>query len=255
MDWLLPPDVLPPEVALFLLICSAVTSLITACLGAGGGALLLVLMALWLPPTAIIPIHGLIQLGSNSGRAALTWRHIDWRVIAAFLPGVIIGAALGALLLVNLPPVIWQLTIALFILYLCWGPSLPKILLNPAGIFAASLATSFISLFVGATGPLVAAFIKQIHQDRFKTVSTFATAMTLQHSPKALIFGLAGFALVDWLPFVAGMIVCGFAGTWIGLHLLSKFSNATFQRGFNWLLTILALRLIWQAVSGYGVFG
>lgn len=255
MDWLLLPDVLPPDVALFLLACSVVTSLITACLGAGGGALLLVLMALWLPPTAIIPVHGLIQLGSNGGRAVLTWRHIDWRVIAAFLPGVIAGAGLGALLLVNLPPVIWQLTIALFILYLCWGPSLPKILLNPAGIFAASLVTSFLSLFVGATGPLVAAFIKKIHQDRFKTVSTFAAAMTLQHGPKALVFGIAGFALADWLPFVAGMIVCGFAGTWIGLHLLSKFSNAAFQRGFNWLLTALALRLVWQAVSGYGVFG
>ena len=54
---------------------------------------------------------------------------------------------------------------------------------------------------------------------------------------------------------VAGMIICGFAGTWIGLHLLSKFSNASFQRGFNWLLTVLALRLIWQAASSYGVFG
>jgi uncharacterized membrane protein YfcA len=244
---LLPPG-LSAEIVLLLLTCSVLTSLITATLGAGGGALLLVLMAIWLPPAAIIPVHGLVQLGSNAGRASLTWRHIDWRVIAAFAPGVALGMGVGSLVLVAVPPAIWQVTIALFILYLCWGPRLPALALGPAGTFLASVLTSFISLFVGATGPLVAAFVKQIHTDRFRAVATFATAMTLQHAPKALIFGLAGFALGQWLPLVAAMVLCGFAGTWIGLNLLARLSNRWFHQLFNVLLTLLALRLLWMAM-------
>ncbi len=242
----LPPG-LAPEFAMILLACSALTSLITAAFGAGGGVMLLALMAMWVPPAAIIPVHGMIQLGSNAGRMAMTWRHVDWRVIGAFLPGVVLGAIVGSLVLVRLPAWLWQVTIAAFILYLCWAPKLPALALGRGGIFAASALTSFISLFVGATGPLVAAFIRQIHSDRFVTVSTFATAMTLQHLPKAMVFGFAGFVFRDWLWFMVAMISCGFLGTWIGLKILGRLENRTFQRVFNLLLTVLALRLLWLA--------
>lgn len=252
MDLPLVPEALPLSLALVLLACSALASMITATIGAGGGVLLLALMALWLPPAAIIPVHGLIQLGSNGGRAALTWRKVDWSVIAAFAPGVVVGAGIGAWLLVALPAAVWQLTIGLFVLYLCWGPALPRQALGRPGTFVASAVTSFISLFVGATGPLVAAFIKQMHQDRFVTVATFATAMVLQHAPKALVFGLAGFVFHDWILFVTAMIVCGFAGTWIGLHLLHRLSDRRFATVFNWVLTLLALRLLWQAAVSLG---
>lgn len=189
----------------------------------------------------------MIQLGSNGGRVMLTWKHIDWRTIAAFAPGVIAGALAGAWLLISLPDYLWQLTIALFVLYLCWGPALPKSAFGSIGIFIAASITSFISLFVGATGPLVAAFIKQIHADRFQTVATFATAMTLQHAPKALVFGVTGFMFSHWLPFILAMIACGFAGTWLGLRLLNALNNRWFSRVLNLVLTVLALRLLWQA--------
>lgn len=245
------PDSLSPAAALLLLLASVMGSMISASLGAGGGLLLLVIMAGWMPAAAIIPVHGLVQLGSNVGRAALTWRYIDWKVIAAFAPGVLIGASLGAWLLVDLPAQVWQLTIALFVLFLCWGPKLPKTAISGPGIVVASAVTSFISLFVGASGPLVAAFIKQIHSNRFNTIATFSTAMALQHAPKAIVFGMAGFMLSDWLAFVVAMIGCGFAGTWLGLHLLKNVSDQRFSRILNLVLTALALRLLWQAAAGW----
>jgi uncharacterized protein len=245
------PDSLSPALAVALMLASIVTSMITASLGAGGGLLLLVLMALWIPPAAIIPVHGMIQMGSNVGRASLTWRHTDWPAIAAFAPGVVVGAGLGAWLLVDLPEHLWQLTIAGFVLYLCWGPALPRGAFGPPGIFFASALTSFVSLFVGATGPLVAAFIKQMHEDRFRTVATFATAMSLQHAPKALVFGLAGFVFHEWVFFMLAMIAFGFAGTWIGLHLLKNIQNEAFRTIFNIVLTLLALRLLWQAAQSF----
>ena len=51
------PESLSLPVAVFLLASSTITSMITASLGAGGGVLLLVLMASWMPPAAIIPVQ------------------------------------------------------------------------------------------------------------------------------------------------------------------------------------------------------
>ncbi len=240
---------LPLVVVIVLLASACVTSMLTASLGAGGGVMLLAIMAQVLPPTVIIPVHGVVQLGSNGGRAIMSWRHIDWRAIGAFLPGAIVGASLGALVLVSLPPRVTYLAIAAFTLYLCWGPALPKLALRPAGTAVAGAVTTFITLFAGATGPLVAAFIKQMHTDRFKTVATFAAAMSVQHSLKAVVFQGAGFSLAAWLPLIGGMILSGLVGTWMGLHLLRRMKDTHFAMLFNLVLTALALRLIWQAMS------
>ena len=52
--------------------------------------------------------------------------------------------------------------------------------------------------------------------------------------------------------FILAMIGFGFAGTWLGLHVLKSLSNQHFNRVFNVLLTLLALRLLWQAGGSAG---
>lgn len=241
------PEGISWPVAWVLVVCSSLTSLLTAALGAGGGVMLLAIMAVVMPPLAIVPVHGVVQLGSNVNRAVMTYRHIDWPVIFVFIPGVVAGASLAAVFLVQLPPHLLQLSIAAFVLYLCWGPKLPKLALEKRGIFFAAIITSFIGMFVGASGPLVAAFIKQLHSERFRTVATFAMAMTVQHAPKILVFGAVGFVFSNWLPLMLAMILSGALGTWLGLKLLRHVSNHQFDRLFTMVLSLLALRLIWQA--------
>ena len=239
-----------PGLLVLLLVSAGFTSLVTASIGAGGGVMLLAIMAQVLPPLVIIPVHGLVQLGSNLGRALMTWRHIDWRVLAAFLPGALVGAFVGSLVLVALPPRLWYLTIAAFILYLCWGPALPKRATGPIGTAIAGALTTFATLFAGATGPLVAAFVKQIHSDRFRTIATFAACMSLQHAAKGVVFEQAGFDLGQWATLIIAMILCGALGTWLGLHVLRRLPEKRFRQVFDGVLTLLALRLIWQACAG-----
>lgn len=250
-DLLLPAGISPQTTAM-LIIASAATSAVTASLGIGGGVLLLAIMAVAMPPAAIIPVHGMVQLGSNLSRASMTLRHINLRLILWFAPGALIGAWLGSLFLVQLPLTLVQLCIALFILLLCWGPPIPAMATGAVGTLFAAAATTFVSLFVGATGPLVAAFVKQQQQgERFSTVATFASAMCLQHAPKAIIYGAAGFVFAEWLGLILMMILSGAAGTWLGLRLLRRLSDQRFTLIFNVLLTLLAARLIWQAASAY----
>ncbi|MBT3334540.1 MAG: sulfite exporter TauE/SafE family protein, partial [Rhodospirillaceae bacterium] len=80
-DWAgLLPDLLPggmsPLVAILLLGISAFTSLISAAFGLGGGLVLLAVMATVMPAAALVPVHGVVQIGSNFGRATVMVRHI-----------------------------------------------------------------------------------------------------------------------------------------------------------------------------------
>ncbi len=241
------PDVVSPVLAAGLLLLSCLTSLITASLGAGGGLLLLATLSITLPPLAIIPIHGAIQLGSNLSRASMAVRHIHWPTIGYFAPGLLLGVLAGSFILVQLPPSVFQCIIGVFVLYLCWGPALPSRALKPKGIAALGAGTTFLSLFVGATGPLVSAFFKRLYTQRFVTVATVAAALSIQHMAKIVVFGVAGFEYTQWLALIAGMIIMGAVGTKLGLILLGKLSDHHFSRYLNILLTLMALRLIWQA--------
>lgn len=242
------PEHLSTFSSLWLILFAGITSALTASLGVGGGVLLLAVMALVLPTAAIIPVHGLVQLGSNLNRALMTLKDIDWKLLAAFAPGTILGAGLASVFLVELPMHLLQITIASFILFLTWGPQVPAIGLGRLGTFFAAATTTFISMFAGATGPLVAAFVKQQQRgDRYRTVANFAAAMSVQHLPKAFVFGMAGFVFAEWLGLIVLMIASGALGTFLGLRLLNRLSNKNFGVVVNIILTLLALRLLWSA--------
>ncbi|MNY57395.1 Sulfite exporter TauE/SafE [compost metagenome] len=86
--------------------------------------------------------------------------------------------------------------------------------------------------------------------DKLATTATFASCMSAQHLLKMAVFSAVGFAFWDWLPLVALMIVAGVAGSWLGLKLLDRIPAEHFKRAFAWIVTLLALRLLWQA-SGF----
>lgn len=234
----------------FLIACAGFTAFFTTSFGIGGGVLLLAIIAQVLPPEVVIPLHGIVQLGSNASRSAMSWRKIDWALIGPFVPGAVVGGLLGSFVLVTLPPRYLFLSIAAFTLLLCWGPQLPSIALGRVATSFIGAVTTFLTLFVGATGPLVGGFIWQMHADRFRTVATFATAMVVQHAAKIAVFQSAGFDLRPWLWLALSMIAAGAVGTWIGLKFLRRVSDRHFGRIFKILLTLLSLRLIWVAIWG-----
>lgn len=223
------------------------TSAVTASMGIGGGVLLLAVMANILPPLALIPVHGLVQFGSNAGRAWMTRLHIDWQMVLYFSCGALLGGILGFSVLIQVP-VGWLLVaVATFILYSVWGGKPEKHQLTNTGIAFAGLGTTTISMFVGATGPLVASFVFRQQYDKRTTVATFASCMTLQHLLKMVVFSVAGFTFWPWLLPVVLMVFCGLVGTWLGLKLLDKLPTELFKQTFRWVLTLLSLRLLWQA--------
>lgn len=235
--------------ALTLIIMAGFTSFMTASLGIGGGVMLLAVMASIIPVSALIPVHGLVQLGSNGNRALMTRQHIDWNMLKFFSLGAVGGALLASAVVVQLPLMTIQLAVAGFILFLVWGPKPKNREMSNGGRLAAGAFTTFVTMFVGATGPLVAGFVHRNDYDKLRLTSTFAACMTFQHSLKALVFTAVGFAFWQWLPLTIAMIASGAAGTWLGLKVLNRLPAEKFKLAFRLIVTLLALRLLWQALS------
>ncbi len=247
-------DWLPPGVdivaASILVVSSFFTSLLTASFGIGGGLVLLAIMTYLVPVAALIPVHGAIQFGSNAGRAFLQRRFISWLDLAAFMAGGAAGAAIGSQIVVSLSENLLQIVLGLFVVTITWA-KLPHLHRMGLAQFAATGAvTTFLSLFLGATGPLNVAAFERTFADRNVMVATLAALMTSQHLLKLLAFGATGFAFFPWVPLIAAMMVTGFLGTRIGLDVLGKIREETFRTALRFIMTILGLDMIRRGLTG-----
>ncbi|MEJ2655486.1 MAG: hypothetical protein P8Z69_09370, partial [Acidihalobacter sp.] len=114
---------------------------------------------------------------------------------------------------------------------------------HPLGLFSGGLLTTLATMLVGATGPLVSAWLGR-HGDRWTYTANFSSCMSVQHLLKILAFGLAGFAFLPWIPLLVLMIACGYLGTLVGLKVLGRLPDRHFKLLFKIVMTLLALRVI-----------
>lgn len=241
-------SILEPFTSILLICLAGFTSFLTAALGAGGGLLLLVVMASILPMAVVIPLHGLVQLGSNANRMLMTFRYIDAQMLVFFAIGAIIGAIGATFLVVELPLELMKIAVGLFVIFLLWGATPTIRETSNSWRVIVGFCTTFISMFVGASGPLVGSLMQVHGYDKMRFIATFSSCMTFQHLLKAIVFGSIGFSFWQWLPLVLAMVISGAIGTWLGLKQLKKISNEKFKFIFRFILSLLCIQLIVQAV-------
>ena len=230
----------------FFILCgvSLLGSFASAALGLGGGMLVLATMTLFLAPAVLIPIHGVVQLGSNVGRSALMFRSVLREILPVFLIGTILGATIGANLVVALPISLLQLILVIFILYSAWVPNFQASKPSKMTFFGVGAIGAFISMFVGATGSLTMPFVSAACKERQAVVATAATLISIQHSLKLIAFGLLGFSFRPYVPLLVGLIAFGFIGTFIGKLALNRLPERVFRIALKTILTVIALRLL-----------
>jgi uncharacterized membrane protein YfcA len=230
-----------------LVAASLVTSFISAAFGIGGGFTLIALLALLLPPAALIPVHGIVQFGSNAGRVGIMLKNVVWRPVLPFVMGTVIGASLGAMVVVQLPPWAVQVALGIFIIWAVFA-KLPPI--QQRYILLGGVVSSFLTMFFGATGNFIAAMVKSMNLEPVPHVATHSLMMTFQHFVKVLIFGLIGFQFGPYMILIIGMLISGFIGTIIGSRFLTKAGGRYFKPVLNTILSLAAARLIWAGVEG-----
>jgi uncharacterized protein len=247
-DFLLPPAI-GPFIAIVFIIASFFTSALTAAFGLGGGVALLALMGVFIPVASLIPVHGVVQLGSNSGRAYVLRRDIVWSALIPFLGGAIMGALAGTLIVIQLPDAPMKIALGLFILFVIWIKLPPFDALGRNAVAIAGISVAFLSMLFGASGPLMAAFFERAFSDRRQMVATSGAAMITVHGLKTIAFAAAGFAFAPFAALIAAMIVSGYLGTMLGARLLAAMPERLFRSGLKALVTVMAIDLIRRGIQ------
>lgn len=220
-----------------------VSSTLTAILGIGGGVLLIALMPSLLPFAAVVPVHGVVQLASNVSRAFFARRHIAVAPLLPFALGAVLGATVGSQFVDRVPERWLPLFLGSFILLVTWVPALKK-LRWPGRFLTVGFVQTFVSLFVGAAGPLVSPLLLQEGYEHNKVVATHGALMSLLHALKTATFVALGFSFLEWWPQLLGMVIAVTAGSWVGHRLRPRWPKERLQLAFKILLTALALRLL-----------
>lgn len=238
-----------PLVTGVLVLAALVTSTISGILGMAGGIALLGAMAALLPAPLVIPLHGVVQLASNTTRALAFFRHVSWKLVGAFTPMLAVGMGAAAYLyagggLTWLKPII-----GLYLLFfVVWRRKAPALRSPPLWSYAAlGLVVGFAALWVGATGPLLAPFFLRDDLEKEQIIASKAACQLFIHLGKLPAFLAIGFDYTAHVPLLGLLVGAVIVGTLIGKRILTKMKPDTFVKLFEGVLVLLGLWLIVQA--------
>ena len=210
----------------------------------GGGILLIAAMPGFVPLSALIPLHGAVQVASNVSRALMGLRHVRVSLFISFAGGALVGSCMGAL---ALPHFSWDylpVPLGVLIILLTWAPPPEKPLSIPGKFVTAGAVQTFLALFIGVAGPLNSPLLLRERLSRDEIVVTHAAQMTSLHLLKVITFGFVGFSFYPHIPILASMVVGATIGSVVGTRLRSMLPEVLFRKILKILITILCIRMI-----------
>ncbi|NGY06612.1 sulfite exporter TauE/SafE family protein [Solimonas terrae] len=229
------------------------TSALSGAAGLGGGTILIgVFYALGMPPSEAVPLFAAVQFVSNSSRTVAYIRDVEWSAAGWFLLAGIPATLLVAPFVGRVDTDTVKLVLAgLILASLVPQASTRPTPARPAFALAGALNGS-LGLFVGATGLFVGRLFFRPDWRKETVIGTLAMTQMLGHGLRVLAYGLVGFSALAapqrLLPLCAAVI----AGTLFGKRLNGRISERAFARLFRVVLITLSLKLIWDAMRGYG---
>ena len=243
------------------ILCSVglLTSMLSAVVGMAGGITLLSVMLLFFEPLVAIPIHGVVQLVSNSSRTYVQRKHVDWTILWRYSVMLVPMGFVGIEIAQALPPNVTRALIGVFVLIATWRRGWLLIGTHPERadvhrrFFILGGVVGLINMTIGAAGPLIAPFFLKIGLSRQAMIGTKAACQAVGHLVKIALFGIAGFVFAEYAIPLALLSVSVIAGTWIGSQVLESVNERWFTWLYKGVLTLVALRLVvWEGLAWLG---
>ncbi|MCP3731026.1 sulfite exporter TauE/SafE family protein [Sphingomonas sp. MG17] len=239
-------------IASLIIICSFLTSILSGVFGMAGGLILMGLLAWLLPITTALALHGIIQFASNLWRVILHRGHVAWRVLVTF--GVGAAAAMGLFALITFEPAKLYVFLGLGLMpILVWLPErwLRLDASNPWHSLCGGFVSTGLSLVSGVSGPVTDLLFVRTRLNRHEVVATKAVMQAIGHASKVIVYG--GVLLSESarasipLGVTALAITASMAGIMVGSRVLDRLSDAQFQAGRRWIVTVIGIGFLVQA--------
>ena len=238
---------------IFLLSAVSFTAWFFSMLVGGGSTLVLIpVVTLLLGAQAVAPVLTIGGLMSNSQRGGLLWRHIDWQLTLWQIPGVIVGAILGAYAFTRVQAEGLQFFIAIALIYmvihslLSHRVSLPSIPLKAWHFLPLGCLNAVASGLIGSTGPILNPAYLSYGLEKERMIATRAACLSITHAVKILAYGALGVLSPTLIGY--GLIVgcAALPANWLGRKVLEKMSPEQFQVAVLSFVGLSGVWMLWQ---------
>jgi uncharacterized membrane protein YfcA len=225
---------------IILLVAVLLTAFISGVFGMAGGLILMGVLALILPVSSAMVVHGVVQSFSNGWRAVLLRAWIDWRILGIYLIGSALAAALLVFASIELPKA-WLFIILGLVPAVIWVPK-AWIHLDAAKPHHAAICgftVTGLNTIAGVSGPLLDTFFAETERDRRTIVATKAATQVVSHFVKIgyyILPALSAGALpqAHWLVIAAPLAIIG---TTLGARVLHIMSDIQFRNWTKWIVS------------------
>ena len=223
------------------LLAAAAAFTLSASAGLGGSLILVPALSLLLGPKEGVALAALLLAANNVFKTALYRRTIPWRAALGVLALTVIGAYLGARLLVRLPEV-WVAAavvagVGIALVFEARKLELTSRLASPVLAFFAGATSGF----SGTSGPLKGVAIRNLGLDRRHFVGAASLVSLGGDLTKTAVFGAAG--LLD----STSLLIAGCA---LPLMLLGSLSGRRMNAAIG---ESAFFALFWLVMAGYVV--
>ncbi len=223
--------------------------------GFGTGLTVLAFWLLVVPPSVAAPLVVLCSIIAQLQTLPAIWRSIDWRRVAPFVVGGMVGIPLGTLLLVHAEPGEFKMVVGLLLLVYCSlmlrRPRAPARL--PEGGWLSGmigLGGGLLGGFAGLSGvlPSVWATVQRWSKDEARSVFqtfnlTILSVSVVSMAAQGLMTSGVGTLALYALP---GTVL----GAWLGRRLYARVSDDRFNRIILLVLLFAGVSLLLSALVG-----
>jgi uncharacterized membrane protein YfcA len=209
-----------------------VTSFVSGIFGMAGGMILMGALLPLLPVPAAMVLHAVSQMSSNSWRAALWVRYVEWWIFGRYVLGLL--AAVACFAWIQIIPDQATVLIALGILPFI-AIAIPDRLAPRAdragGAELGGVIGTGLQLICGVSGPVLDVFFVRTMMDRRSVVATKAACQVVTHLTKLFYFGslMDDTGYVSW-PVIAIAVVTAIIGTSASRIVLERMTDVQFRK-------------------------
>ncbi|MDO4897104.1 MAG: TSUP family transporter [Moraxella sp.] len=237
---------------IYLGVINFFTSALAGITGLGGGTILLGLMPMFLTASAIIPVHGVAQLSSNISRVWFGRRDLDLTHFRPFIIGAVVGVVFFGTAVKFVKLDLIPLFIAVYILLTQWSKTVNRLLRSFESFYLIGFLQTGIGLFVGAPGPLHMPLLMKKYDNKDIVVTVGSLMMTLVHTLKLVVYVALGFSFIEYWQVIVFMVVSASFGSWAGVQLRNRLPTSWLKTALPYLLTIIALKIIYDNAIKFG---
>ena len=228
------------------------TAFFVSTLGAGGGAILLLPVANFvLEPRDVPPVIAVASVVSSVQRTWLYRRDVVLPVLAANVPGLVLGSIVGAWFLGALADLGLAIGVGGFLIVYAlagrfgWSLSLPPA--RPVHFGVMSFLTAVLSAVVGASGPLMNPVYLQADILKERMVGTKAVSTLAMQIAKLGSFVALGLIRPELWGLGVLVGVGALFGNALGRRALGRMSAESFVGVVQWMLLASGVLMVWRA--------